>query len=102
SVGHSPTYEGSDMAIRGVILAGGKGTRTGEVTKVTNKHMLRVGPWPMVSPPLKKLVGAGLTDILLVSGTDHMGDFVELLGSGRDHNCRLTYPVQDEVGRGAR
>ena len=52
----------------------------------------------MVYHPLKKLAGAGLQDILLVSGTEHMGDFVELLGSGRDHNCRLTYRVQDEAG----
>ena len=86
------------MSIRGVILAGGKGTRMGELTKVTNKHLLPVGPWPMVYHPLKKLTGAGLQEILLVSGTEHMGDFVELLGSGRDHNCRLTYRVQDEAG----
>jgi glucose-1-phosphate thymidylyltransferase len=52
----------------------------------------------MVYHPLKKLVGAGLTDILLVSGTEHMGDFVELLGSGTAHGCRLTYRVQDEAG----
>jgi glucose-1-phosphate thymidylyltransferase len=84
--------------MRGVILAGGKGTRLGELTKVTNKHLLPVGPYPMVYHPLKKLTGAGLTDILLVSGTEHMGDFVELLGSGKDHGCRLTYRVQDEAG----
>ena len=84
--------------IRGVILAGGKGTRMGELTKVTNKHLLPVGPYPMVYHPLKKLTGAGLTDILLVSGTEHMGDFVELLGSGKGHGCRLTYRVQDEAG----
>ena len=84
--------------IRGVILAGGKGTRLGELTKVTNKHLLPVGPYPMVYHPLKKLVGSGLTDILLVSGTDHMGDFIELLGSGKDYACRLTYRVQDEAG----
>jgi glucose-1-phosphate thymidylyltransferase len=52
----------------------------------------------MVYHPLKKLTGAGITDILLVSGTEHMGDFVELLGSGRAHGCRLTYRVQDEAG----
>jgi glucose-1-phosphate thymidylyltransferase len=84
--------------IRGVILAGGKGTRMGELTKVTNKHLLPVGPYPMVYHPLKKLTGAGISDILLVSGTEHMGDFVELLGSGKGHNCRLTYRVQDEAG----
>ncbi len=86
------------MTLRGVILAGGKGTRLGELTKVTNKHLLPVGPYPMVYHPLKKLVGAGIQDILLVSGTEHMGDFVELLGSGREHKCRLTYRVQDEAG----
>jgi glucose-1-phosphate thymidylyltransferase len=83
---------------RGVILAGGKGTRLGELTKVTNKHLLPVGPYPMVYHPLKKMVGAGLNDVLLVSGTEHMGDFVELLGSGKDYNCKLTYRVQDEAG----
>ena len=86
------------MTLRGVILAGGKGSRLGELTKVTNKHLLPVGPYPMVYHPLKKLVGAGIHDILLVSGTEHMGDFVELLGSGRGHDCRLTYRVQDEAG----
>jgi glucose-1-phosphate thymidylyltransferase len=86
------------MTLRGVILAGGKGTRLGELTKVTNKHLLPVGPFPMVYHPLKKMVGAGVKDILLVSGTEHMGDFVELLGSGREYQCSLTYRVQDEAG----
>jgi glucose-1-phosphate thymidylyltransferase len=86
------------VIMRGVVLAGGKGTRLGELTKVTNKHLLPVGPFPMVYYPLKKLVGAGIRDVLLVSGTEHMGDFVELLGSGRDHSCNLTYRVQDEAG----
>jgi glucose-1-phosphate thymidylyltransferase len=86
------------MNLRGIILAGGKGTRLGELTRVTNKHLLPVGPYPMIYHPLKKLVGAGIRDILLVSGTEHMGDFVELLGSGRAHGCQLTYRVQDEAG----
>jgi glucose-1-phosphate thymidylyltransferase len=84
--------------MRGIVLAGGKGTRLGELTKVTNKHLLPVGPYPMVYHPLKKLIGAGIKDVLLVSGTEHMGDFVELLGSGKDHACSLTYRVQDEAG----
>src|SRR5580704_12627147 len=96
---HSPLLAGRPiMNWRGVILAGGKGTRLGELTRVTNKHLLPVGPYPMVYHPLKKLVGAGVRDILLVSGTEHMGDFVELLGSGREHSCSLTYRVQDEAG----
>jgi glucose-1-phosphate thymidylyltransferase len=86
------------MKVRGVVLAGGKGTRLGELTKVTNKHLLPVGPFPMIYYPLKKLIGAGIKDVLLVSGTEHMGDFVELLGSGREHGCALTYRVQDEAG----
>src|SRR5438876_5976743 len=86
------------MQTRGVILAGGKGTRLGELTKVTNKNLLPVGPYPMVYHPLKKLVNEGIRDVMLVSGTEHMGDFIELLGSGRDHNCSLTYRVQDEAG----
>jgi len=86
------------MQLRGIILAGGKGTRLGELTRVTNKHLLPVGPYPMVYHPLKKLAGAGIKEILLVSGTEHMGDFVELLGSGREHGCNLTYRVQDEAG----
>jgi glucose-1-phosphate thymidylyltransferase len=84
--------------MRGVILAGGKGTRLGELTRVTNKHLLPVGLYPMVYHPLKKMTGAGVRDILIVSGTEHMGDFVELLGSGRQHDCSLTYRVQDEAG----
>ncbi|HEY7309626.1 MAG TPA: sugar phosphate nucleotidyltransferase [Gemmataceae bacterium] len=84
--------------MRGIILAGGKGTRLGDLTRVTNKHLLPVGPYPMVYHPLRKLAGAGIRDILLVSGTEHMGDFVELLGSGREHGCQLTYRVQDEAG----
>jgi glucose-1-phosphate thymidylyltransferase len=86
------------MNLRGIILAGGKGTRLGELTKITNKHLLPIGAYPMVYYPLKKLTGAGVQDILLVSGTEHMGDFVELLGSGKDHQCQLTYRVQDEAG----
>jgi glucose-1-phosphate thymidylyltransferase len=86
------------MTVRGIVLAGGKGTRLGELTKVTNKHLLPVGPVPMVFHPIRKLTGAGIKDVLLVSGTDHMGDFVELLGSGREYGCTLTYRVQDEAG----
>ena len=86
------------MGMRGIVLAGGKGSRLGELTKVTNKHLLPVGSVPMVYHPLRKIVGAGVRDVLLVSGTEHMGDFVELLGSGKDHHCALTYRVQDEAG----
>jgi glucose-1-phosphate thymidylyltransferase len=86
------------MATVGIVLAGGRGTRLGHLTKVTNKHLLPVGDEPMVYHPIRKLVGAGITNIMLVTGTEHMGDFVSLLGSGEDLGCDLTYRVQVKPG----
>src|SRR5690349_7683114 len=86
------------MDVKGVILAGGKGTRLGDLTRVTNKHLLPVAYQPMIFYPIKKLVAAGVTDIMVVSGTEHMGDFIELLGSGKEFGCSFTYRVQDEAG----
>jgi glucose-1-phosphate thymidylyltransferase len=84
--------------MKGVLLAGGTGSRLHPLTKVTNKHLLPVGREPMIFHPLKKLVEAGCEDILVVTGLEHMGDVVNLLGSGRDFDCRITYRVQDEAG----
>jgi glucose-1-phosphate thymidylyltransferase len=84
--------------LRGVVLAGGTGSRLFPLTKVTNKHLLPVGREPMIFHPLRKLVEAGIREILIVTGPDHMGDVVSLLGSGRDFGCELTYRVQDEAG----
>lgn len=84
--------------LRGVVLAGGTGSRLFPLTKVTNKHLLPVGPEPMIFHPVKKLVAAGVREILIVTGTEHMGDVVGLLGSGRDFGCELTYRVQDQAG----
>jgi glucose-1-phosphate thymidylyltransferase len=84
--------------MRGVVLAGGTGSRLLPLTKVTNKHLLPVGRKPMIFFPVEKLVQAGIQDILIVTGTEHMGDVVGLLGSGREFGCRFTYRVQDEAG----
>ncbi len=84
--------------LRGVVLAGGTGSRLFPLTKVTNKHLLPVGREPMIFHPVKKLVEAGITEILIVTGTDHMGDVVALLGSGKEFGCEFTYRVQDEAG----
>jgi glucose-1-phosphate thymidylyltransferase len=84
--------------MKGVILAGGRGTRLHPLTKATNKHLLPVGSEPMLFHPLRQLVGAGLDDILVVTSTDHMGDVVRCLGSGRAFGCQLTYRVQEEAG----
>ena len=72
-----------NTVIKGVILAGGKGTRLFPLTKVTNKHLLPIGKEPMIYHPVKQLVGAGIKEILVVTSTDHMGDVVNLLGSGK-------------------
>lgn len=84
--------------MRGVILAGGTGSRLFPLTKVTNKHLLPVGKKPMILHPVDKLVEAGIHEILVVTGVEHMGDVVNLLGSGKDFGCRFTYKVQDEAG----
>ena len=84
--------------MKGVILAGGTGSRLFPLTKVTNKHLLPVGNQPMIYYPVQKLVQAGITDILIVTGVEHMGDVVALLGSGKDFDCKFTYRVQDEAG----
>jgi glucose-1-phosphate thymidylyltransferase len=84
--------------MKGIVLAGGNGTRLMPLTKVTNKHLLPVGKNPMIFYPIRKLVDAGITDILVVTGTDHMGDIVGCLGSGKDFGCTFTYKVQDAAG----
>src|SRR4051812_40432673 len=84
--------------MKGIILAGGTGSRLFPLTKVTNKHLLPVGREPMIFHPVKKLIEAGIHEILIVTGVDHMGDVVNLLGSGKDFGCRFTYKVQDEAG----
>lgn len=84
--------------MKGIVLAGGTGSRLYPLTKVTNKHLLPVGSKPMIYYPIEKLTEAGIEEILIVTGTEHMGDVVNLLGSGKDFGCRFTYKVQDEAG----
>jgi glucose-1-phosphate thymidylyltransferase len=84
--------------LRGVVLAGGTGSRLFPLTKVTTKHLLPVGREPMIFHPVRKLVEAGIREILIVTGTDHMGAVVGLLGSGKEFGCEFTYRVQDEAG----
>ena len=63
--------------MRGIILAGGKGTRLYPLTKVTNKHLLPVGKKPMIFNPIKQLVSAGIKEILVVTSTEHMGVYCQ-------------------------
>lgn len=84
--------------LKGVVLAGGTGSRLYPLTKVTNKHLLPVGRYPMIFYPIHRLKQVGITEILIVTGREHMGDVIELLGSGRDFGVEFTYRVQDRAG----
>lgn len=84
--------------MKGLILAGGTGSRLYPLTKITNKHLLPVGRYPMIYHPISKLVEADIRDILIITGKEHMGDVVRLLGSGNDFGAQFTYRVQEEAG----
>jgi len=84
--------------LKGIILAGGTGSRLYPLTKVTNKHLLPVGKYPMIFHAVAKLKDAGIRDILIVTGKEHMGDVVSLCGSGLELGVTFTYKVQDEAG----
>ena len=74
--------------MKGVILAGGLGSRLSPLTKITNKHLLPIYDRPMIYYPLETLVSAGIDDILLVTGGNNAGDFLKLLGNGKEFGLR--------------
>lgn len=84
--------------MRGVILAGGQGTRLRPLTYIVNKHLLPVYNKPMIYYPLERLREAGIEDVLIVSGKGHAGQFLELLRSGKEFGLSLSYAVQEEPG----
>ncbi|HUV12077.1 MAG TPA: sugar phosphate nucleotidyltransferase [Acidobacteriota bacterium] len=85
--------------MKGVILAGGLGTRLFPLTRVTNKHLLPVFDKPMIFYPIQTLVNAGLTDILLVTGGQDAGDFLRLLGNGKEFGLKhINYTYQEGEG----
>src|SRR5665647_278712 len=84
--------------MKGIILAGGTGSRMYPLTKVTNKHLLPVYDKPMIYYPMGTLINAGIKDIMIVSGKGHAGHFLELLGSGVDHGVHFTYEIQEKAG----
>ena len=99
--------EQNGIPARGLICAGGEATRLQELTRITNKHLLPVGRWPMVYYPLQLMQELGIRDVLLVTGQGHAGDFIDLLGDGRVReregdgllfDLDLTYKVQTEPG----
>jgi glucose-1-phosphate thymidylyltransferase len=93
--------------MKGLIAAGGTATRLAELTRVTNKHLLPVGGWPMIYYPLQQMQALGIEEVLLVTGQNHAGQFIDLLGDGHlkerggDRvlfDLDLTYKVQVEAG----
>ena len=99
--------EGKGIRARGLICAGGEATRLKELTRITNKHLLPIGRWPMVYYPLQLMQRLGIRDVLLVTGQGHAGDFIDLLGDGQVReregddllfDLDLTYKVQTEPG----
>jgi len=82
--------------MKGIILAGGAGTRLSPLTKVTSKQLLPVYNKPMIFYPLDTLLKAGIKDILIIIAPERAGDFLKLLGSGREFGARFTYEIQDK------
>jgi glucose-1-phosphate thymidylyltransferase len=85
--------------LKGVILAGGKGTRLHPLTRITNKHLLPIYDRPMVTYAVEALVGAGVTELMLVTGGTHAGEFFRLFGDGHEYGIdRLFYAYQEQEG----
>ncbi|MFH1620669.1 MAG: sugar phosphate nucleotidyltransferase [Patescibacteria group bacterium] len=96
SVTRPSNYQKREM--KGVITAGGSGTRLSPLTDITNKHLLPVYNKPMILYPLKTLLDSGIKQILLITGPEYAHSFVKLLGSGAKLGCQITYRIQDQPG----
>ncbi len=84
--------------MKGIILAGGRGTRLWPITKVVSKHLLPVGEHPVIFYPIMTLKNAGIRDILVVCGSEHTQQYMEVLGSGKDLGVHFSYTIQREPG----
>jgi glucose-1-phosphate thymidylyltransferase len=84
--------------MKGIILAGGTGTRLRPLTRIINKHLLPVGPNPMIYWPIQKLKEVGIEDILIVTNQYDLGSFITLLGLGEELGVKLTYKIQSAAG----
>lgn len=83
--------------MKGLILAGGKATRLRPLTLVTNKHLLPIYDKPMIFYPLEAMAKAQVRDVLLITGPDHSGSFINLLRSGKDFGLNLSYEIQEDA-----
>src|ERR1700726_4784793 len=85
--------------VKGVLLAGGTGSRLHPLTRITNKHLLPIYDRPMISYAVEALVTSGITEIMVVTGGTHAGEFLRLLSNGEDHGVeRLCYAYQERPG----
>jgi glucose-1-phosphate thymidylyltransferase len=84
--------------MKGIILAGGTGSRLRPLTYVTNKHLLPIYNKPMIYYPLETMAACGFKEVLIVSGREHAGHFLHLLGSGKEFGLKLSYEVQEDAG----
>ena len=82
--------------MRGIILSGGSGTRLRPLTKITSKQLLPIYNRPMIYYPLNTLINAGIKEILIIVAPERAGDYLNLLGSGKDFGAKFTYEVQDK------
>lgn len=87
-----------DKSLKGIVLAGGTGSRLYPLTKVTNKHLLPVYDKPMIYYPLETLKSMGCVEIMIVSGREHCGHILSLLGGGKELGLKLSYEIQEEAG----
>jgi glucose-1-phosphate thymidylyltransferase len=84
--------------MRGIILSGGAGTRLRPLTKITSKQLLPIYNRPMIYYPLNTLIQAGIKEILIIVAPERAGDYLNLLGSGKEFGIKLTYEIQDHPG----
>lgn len=83
--------------MKGIVLAGGNGRRLEPLTNVTNKHLLAIYDKPMIFYPVNTLLDAGIKDIMIVTGRQHAGSFLNLLGTGKKYGCKFSYDFQDDA-----
>ena len=96
-MGRSQNYK-KIKQMKGIILAGGNGTRLRPLTLITNKHLLPIYNKPMILYPLETLKKSGINEVMIVCGKEHGGHFMNFLGSGKEYNMKLSYALQHSAG----
>src|SRR5208283_2425194 len=96
---HANSTRGGSAVMKGVILAGGTGSRLYPLTRITNKHLLPIYDRPMIAWAIEAVVSSGIDEIMLVTGGTHAGEFLRLLGNGHEYGIKqLSYAYQEKAG----